>query len=100
VQSQGQWRSIRARVLARRGDGAEAEAEAESLARESVAILARTDWLVHRAESLAALAEVLRAGGRTQEAAAALREALALAEQKGDLVNAARLRASLEELAA
>jgi class 3 adenylate cyclase/tetratricopeptide (TPR) repeat protein len=93
--SQGAWRSVRARALAQQG----AFAEAERLARESVALLEPTDFLVNRAESHSALADVLRLGGRPDEAVAALEEALRLYERKSDLVSVARIHALLDELA-
>jgi hypothetical protein len=46
-------------------------------------------------ETLLALATVLRAAGREQEALAAAREALALFERKGDVPDARRARAFL-----
>jgi len=92
--SQATWRNVRARALAQQG----ALAEAERLARESVALLEPTDFLVNRAESNSALADVLRLCGRPEEAAAALEEALRLYQRKGDLVSAARSRTLLDEL--
>jgi tetratricopeptide (TPR) repeat protein len=92
--SQATWRNVRARALAQQG----ALAEAERLARESVALLEPTDFLVNRAESHGALADVLRLCGRPEEAAAALEEALRLYQRKGDLVSAARSRTLLDEL--
>ena len=92
--SQGAWRSVRAQALAGQG----AVPEAERLARESVALLEPTDFLVNRAESHTSLAEVLRLAGRPKEAAAALDEALDLYQRKGDVVSAARTRALLGEL--
>ena len=91
--SQGAWRNARARALAQQG----ALAEAERLARESVALLEPTDFLINRAESHSALAEVLRLSGRPEEAAAALEESLRLYEQKGDLVSAGRIRSLRDE---
>jgi class 3 adenylate cyclase/tetratricopeptide (TPR) repeat protein len=92
--SQGAWRSVRAQALAEQG----AVAEAERLAREGVTLLEPTDFLVNRAESHVALADVLRLAGRRKEAAAALEEALHLYQRKGDVVSAAMTRALLDEL--
>jgi tetratricopeptide (TPR) repeat protein len=87
------WRRVRAKLLARRGD----LEEAERLAREATERAARTDLLDDHAQALADLAEVLRVGGRRDESTAALREAIALHEQKGNVVAAEGLRASVAE---
>jgi class 3 adenylate cyclase/tetratricopeptide (TPR) repeat protein len=80
-------RSVRAKLLARLGD----LEEAERLARDATERAARTDYLDLRAKSVAELAEVLRLAGRTEEAAAAVQDAIRLYEQKGNLAAAARL---------
>ncbi|HEU5212181.1 MAG TPA: adenylate/guanylate cyclase domain-containing protein [Gaiellaceae bacterium] len=92
--TQSLWRSARAKVLASRGD----IAEALRVAREAVVIVERTDWLNPRAGALADLAEVLRLAGKEEDAAVALREALGLYEQKGNLVSAGKARALLAQL--
>ncbi len=94
VDAEVRWRQLRAKTLARR----ERHDEAEIFAREAVRIAAPTDYLNLHAESLEALAEVLRLAGRDRDAAAALREALELCRRKGNLVAAARLERSLAEL--
>jgi ATP/maltotriose-dependent transcriptional regulator MalT len=81
------WRRVRAKLLARRGD---VEA-AERLAREATTSAARTDFLDLRARAVADLAEVLRLAGRSEESAAAVREAFRLYEQKGNIAAAAAL---------
>jgi len=86
--SQIEWRSTRARVLAARGEAA----QAEPLAREAVALAERTDGLGLRADALVELAGVLRAQGKDAEAEDCLSEAVALYEQKGNVVMAARSR--------
>jgi len=78
---QVRMRSVRARVLARRGE----LADAERLGREAVAIAAKTDYLVLHGKALLALADVLRTAGADEDAAAALREALSLFERKGHI---------------
>jgi tetratricopeptide (TPR) repeat protein len=93
--SQAIWRDARAKALAHQGK----LEEAETLAREAVAITKPTDWLTMRGDSLLNLAEVLRLADRRAEAAAAGKEALALYEQKGDIVSAGRASALLAELA-
>ena len=71
----------------------------EQLAREAVAISQQTDGLTFQGDALYDLAEVLlQAGGRSQEAAAALEEALERYEQKRNLAMANRVRARLDEL--
>jgi predicted ATPase len=89
--TQAMWRGVRATLLARRGG----LAEAERVARQAVAIADRTDFLNQRAETHAVLAAVLRLRERPEQAHAALSEALALYEQKGNLVAAARVRGDL-----
>jgi DNA-binding SARP family transcriptional activator len=86
-----QWRAARAVVLARLG---RVEA-AESLAREAVALAARTDFLVVHGDALLALATVLRAARRPGEAIPFLERALALYERKGNLPAAAGARSLL-----
>jgi class 3 adenylate cyclase/tetratricopeptide (TPR) repeat protein len=92
--SQVGWRSVRAKVLARRGE----LAEAELLGREAVELAARTDALDWRADALVDLGEVLRLAGRPADAAERLEEALRLYEAKGVLPAAERTRALLAEL--
>jgi class 3 adenylate cyclase/tetratricopeptide (TPR) repeat protein len=94
VSTQVLTRSVRARILARRG----LPEEAEGLAREAVALAAETEYVDLRGESLLALGEVLRLAGRLEEAVEAMQEALDLWEAKGNVVFAARTRALLGEL--
>jgi len=70
--------------------------EGESLAREAVALLAGTDFLIDRADVFTDLADVLLVAGRAAEAADALDQAIALYEQKGDIVTPVRIRAMLD----
>ena len=72
--------------------------EGETLAREAVALLAGTDFLIDRADVMADLADVLLVAGRADEAADALDQALSLYEQKGDIVTSVRIRAQRDEL--
>jgi tetratricopeptide (TPR) repeat protein len=85
------WRTVRARILASRGDAD----EAPRLAREAVAIVAATDNINLQADTLVDLAEVLRSTGDEPGAAAALEHAAALYEEKGNLLCARRARDSL-----
>jgi tetratricopeptide (TPR) repeat protein len=89
------WRQVRAKVLARGGQ----HAEAEQLAREAVAISGKTDQLDVQGNVYADLAEVLSLAGRPQEAAAALGQALERYERKGNVVSTQRAQARLIELA-
>ncbi len=95
-ESQSFTRAARARVLAHR-EGLE---QAESLAREAVAIADRTDDLDTRAWLRIDLADVLSLAERTGEARSTLEEAVRLAEAKEDVVVAERARARLAELQA
>jgi len=88
------WRRVRAKVLARRGE----HAEAERLAREAVAISEETDQLVVQGDVYADLAEVLSLAGRPQEAADALGQALECYERKGNVVSTQRAQGRLAQL--
>jgi len=77
------WRQVRSKVLARRGE----HAEAERLAREAVAIGEATDLLDSQGDAYADLAEVFALGGKNSDAAAALERATAKYERKGNLVS-------------
>ena len=88
------WRQVKAKVLARRGD----PLESERLAREAVAIGAETDMLDARGNAHLDLAEVLALAGRSDEAHAALQEALTLFERKGNLVMVKRTNTRLRQL--
>ena len=88
------WRSTRAKILARHGR----LEEAERLAREAVELIAETDALNLRAQTLFSLAEVLTAADRAEEAAERAGDAVRLYEAKGNVVMAERVRARLAEL--
>jgi hypothetical protein len=83
AQSQALWRSVRAKVLARRPDETE---HALALAREAVEILRSTDAIVWQADALVDLAETLAATGYEAEAERALAEAAGLYALKGSSV--------------
>jgi class 3 adenylate cyclase/tetratricopeptide (TPR) repeat protein len=85
------WRVIRAKLLARRRE----LAEAERLAREAVDLAAETEYVELTADAYEALGAVLRAAGRHEDAEQALRKSLRLHEAKGNLVTAAQVRALL-----
>ncbi len=88
VATQMLWRQVRAKLVARRGE----HAEAEQLAREAVAIGAKTEALNDQGDAYADLAEVLQLGGKDDEARAALEQALDRYERKENLVMARRMR--------
>jgi class 3 adenylate cyclase/tetratricopeptide (TPR) repeat protein len=88
------WRQARARVLAARGE----HAEAELLAREAVALGDPTQMLDAQAEAYADLAEVLERAGQADEAAAAFEDALGRFERKENLVRAGQVRERLVAL--
>ena len=85
------WRVVRAKILARENR----HEEAEALAREAVELVAKTDCLTYHGDALLDLAEVLQLGGRPDEAEEAVRGALDLYEEKGNLVSAERARSRL-----
>jgi tetratricopeptide (TPR) repeat protein len=74
--------------------------EAETLARNAVELARRTDFLNARGDTLVDLAEILTRGGRPEEAASTLEEAVSLYEIKGNIVSAAKARALLENVTA
>jgi tetratricopeptide (TPR) repeat protein len=82
------WMLVRGKILARRG----AFDDAETLARNGVALLSPTGFLIDRASSLVDLAEVLGRSGKREEAERSLQDALALFEEKGNVVSAAKVR--------
>ncbi len=94
--SQGLLRCVRAKVLARQGQAA----EAVQLAREAVAIAEPTDFLFLQSFVLDGLGEVLQVTGSTEEAEAAFTEALRLCERKGFAVGARRARKRREQVRA
>ena len=91
--SQWQWRAAQAKVLADRDE----QSEAETLARAAVSVIDQTDYILWRGDARLSLAYVLRKGGRAREAATVLREALELYERKGDVADASKARAELED---
>ena len=88
VSSQALWRTARAQVLAKAGDVDAGIA----LAGEAVELLRATDFLVTLGDALTELASVLEDGARDRDAAAALAEAVALYDRKGNFVAAAAAR--------
>jgi class 3 adenylate cyclase/tetratricopeptide (TPR) repeat protein len=87
-------RQVRAKLLARRGE----HAEAERLVRAAVTVSDGTEMLDAQGDAHADLAEVLLLGGKVDEAAASLRNALERYERKENLAMADRTRARLARL--
>ena len=94
IDTQAMWRCAHAKMLARQGSFAQAEA----LAREALEILAPTDGVLLKFDALLDLAEVQRLAGREDESRAALEEAEALADLKGNVVMSSAARALLAAL--
>jgi predicted ATPase/DNA-binding SARP family transcriptional activator len=92
--TQMMWRSVRARVLARRGEFDQAEA----LARHAVSLAEQTDFISQRADVLLDLTHVLRQAGRLQLAHATGTEALHLYQQKGNSVAAVKASSIVDRL--
>jgi predicted ATPase/class 3 adenylate cyclase len=96
VVSQALWRTVRAKVMARRGEHDAARRRAD----EAVELLRPTGELVLQAEALLDLAEVLELSGEAAAARTALDDALALFERKGNVVSAAHTRERISSLEA
>lgn len=86
-------RTVRAKVLAQRGQ----VEEAERLGRESVAMAEETDFIQLRARASLALGEVLVLAGKEGDAGLAAREAIRLFDRKGYAVGAQQARGLLTE---
>ena len=87
VESQAEWRAVRAKVRAREGR----LDEAARLAQDALRLLLPTDSVVMTIDTLRELGDVFSEIG-DPSASWAYREALALAERKGDAVAAADAR--------
>ncbi len=90
------WRTVRARILARRGRGD----EGVDLAREAVELTKDTDFVFLRGEALKDVAEVLRLAGRPGEAIPFVQQAIELFRAEGDVVGDKRARELLGVLTA
>jgi predicted ATPase/class 3 adenylate cyclase len=82
VDSQAVWRRVRGRVLAQRGE----LAEAERIIREALELLEPTDAALFKLQAELDLGDVLVAADRAEDARAAYEAARGLAEQKGGVV--------------
>ncbi|TMK96741.1 MAG: tetratricopeptide repeat protein [Actinobacteria bacterium] len=96
INSQAEWRRARAKILANEGS----LDQAESLAREAVALVRDVEGTFSHAPALSDLALILRQAERPEEAVEVLREALRLYELKEDVVSAERTRRLIEEISA
>ena len=92
--SEMEWRAVRGKIFARRGDFEAGEA----LVREAVARGRETDDLRSLGDCLLDLAEVLALAGRGDESIPLAEEALGLYERKGIVPSVERARARLEGL--
>ena len=88
------WRQIRARILARRTEFAEAEA----LALAAVRCAAGSDYLGFHGNACRDLGRVLAAASKPGEAARAFGEAILLYERKGDVVSVSRTKKLIADL--
>jgi predicted ATPase/class 3 adenylate cyclase len=95
VESQAEWRAVRAKVRAQEGK----LDEASRLAQDALQLLLPTDSVVMTIDTLRELGDVFTEIG-DPSAAWAYREALAIAERKGDTVAAADARERIERIEA
>ena len=86
LEAQADWRCVRALILGRRGELAEAEA----VARAGRELAFQTEAPAMRGSTLSALATVLSRAGRAEEARRALADAIAIYTAKGDLSSLGR----------
>jgi class 3 adenylate cyclase/tetratricopeptide (TPR) repeat protein len=94
VASEVQWRHVRAKILARRGE----IGPAEELMAKAVEFVETTDFLNLRGAVLLSRAELARLIGKPEQAPSLFEEAIRTFEQKGNLAEAERTRALLSEL--
>jgi DNA-binding SARP family transcriptional activator len=87
--------SVARRVLAKSLAQLGAHAEGVALAEEALELLAGTDVLDERGETLLACADALAASGAPADAARAREQAISEFERKGNVVSAERARAGL-----
>jgi class 3 adenylate cyclase/tetratricopeptide (TPR) repeat protein len=96
ITSQARGRGVKAKLLAARNE----YERAEHLAREAVELLANTDDLFQQSQVLMALADVLEAAGRSEEAIPVLESSAEVSERKGNVVTARKARARVAALRA
>ncbi len=88
LEAQADWRCVRAKILARRGRFAEAQA----MVRKALAIVERTGESDHKGDAYLDFAEICRLAGKPAEEEKALRKAIGWYEAKGNLVMAGKAR--------
>jgi tetratricopeptide (TPR) repeat protein len=96
LDAQPRWRAALARILSAKG----AHEEAVQVAHEAVALVEPIDLLPLKALVYDAFGDALAAAGHIDEGDAAVEQAIALHEQKGNVVSAARSRTALDLLRA
>jgi tetratricopeptide (TPR) repeat protein len=94
LDAQARWRTVRAKVLAQRGQFT----AARQLGDEAEALIAPTTWADLQAEVQVAKAEVAKLAGAPAEAAASLREALHIYEDRRAAPLVDQTRATLASL--
>jgi tetratricopeptide (TPR) repeat protein len=87
------WRQVEAKLLARRGDAA----EAERLGREAVSLSVDAELIEWTADAYLDLGTVFELVGKTSDARSAFERALELYERKGNVVMSARVRLRVVE---
>ena len=90
--TQIRWRAVRARIVVRRGE----DWIADALVRQAIELVGNSDSINDHADVLLDAADVFSLLGRPDEAAAAVEQAIALYERKGNAVSAADARALLD----
>jgi len=96
IPTQISWRCAAGKLLARRGEAA----EAQRLLRDGIRLSDTTDALNQQARTRLDLAQVIAIAGRRAEASALAEAAVELFERKGNAAAAGRAKALLQEFAA
>ncbi len=94
IDAQARWRSVRAKVLARRGQ----LPAARTLLDEAAALVSPTSWAALQAETLLARAEVDQLAGESGQAEASLHAALRISQDRHATSLADRAAAALASL--
>ena len=96
VSTQYLWRTVRAKLLARRGQ----HTEAEAMANEAIRIIEAAQDPDSQGYAYLDLSDVLRFAGRFEDAVAAAETAVERFEIKGNVSSAARAKAAADALLA
>jgi class 3 adenylate cyclase/tetratricopeptide (TPR) repeat protein len=94
IDAQARWRSVRAKVLARRGQ----VPAAQVLLDEAAALVSPTSWAALQAETLLARAEVARLAGDSGQAETSLHAALRISQDRHATILSDRAAAALASL--